>query len=44
MHKIFFSDQKGKFVVTSKWIYKIKNAIDGSVKKFKTRSIDIGFS
>jgi hypothetical protein len=31
-------------VVTSKWIYKIKYAADGSVKKYKTRSIAIGFS
>jgi hypothetical protein len=27
---------EGKFVVTSKWIYKIKHATDGSVKKYKT--------
>ena len=25
---------EGKFVVTSKWIYKIKHATDGSIKKF----------
>ena len=24
---------EGKFVVTSKWIYKIKHAADGSIKK-----------
>ena len=24
---------KGKFVVTSKWIYKIKHEADGSIKK-----------
>jgi hypothetical protein len=31
-------------VVTSKWIYKIKHATDGSVKKYKTRSTNRGFS
>jgi hypothetical protein len=30
--------------MTSKWIYKIKHAEDGSVKKYKARSIDRGFS
>jgi hypothetical protein len=30
--------------VTSKWIYKIKNATDGSVEKYKTISIARGFS
>ena len=30
------SRPKGKFVVTSKWIYKIKHAIDGSIKKSPT--------
>ena len=28
---------KGKSIVTSKWIYKIKHAIDGSVEKYKAR-------
>jgi hypothetical protein len=44
MNKILFRDQKGKFVVTSKWIYIIKHAADESVKKYKTRSIAKGFS
>ena len=35
---------EGKSVVTSKWIYKIKHADDGSVEKYKTRSIARGFS
>jgi hypothetical protein len=30
--------------VTSKWIYKIKHATDGSVKKYKVRFVAIGFS
>ena len=32
-----FPSPKGKLVVTSKWIYKIKHAPDGSIKKHKTR-------
>jgi hypothetical protein len=35
---------EGKFVVTSSWIYKIKNAADGSVEKYKTRFVAKGFS
>jgi hypothetical protein len=34
----------GKSVVTSKWIYKIKHAVDGSVEKFKARFVARGFS
>jgi hypothetical protein len=30
-------------MVTSKWIYKIKHATDGSVKKYKLRSVARGF-
>jgi hypothetical protein len=30
-------------VVTSKWIYKIKHAVDGSVKKYKARYVARGF-
>jgi hypothetical protein len=44
MYNILFRDQKGKYVVTSKWIYKIKDAADGSVKKYKTISIAKSFS
>jgi hypothetical protein len=33
-----------KFVVTSKWIYKIKHTIDGSIEKHKTRFVAKGFS
>ena len=35
---------EGKSVVTSKWIYKIKHAIDGSVEKYKARFVARGFS
>ena len=35
---------KGKFVVTSKWIYKIKHAIDENIKKYKGRFVARGFS
>ena len=35
---------KGKSVVSSKWIYKIKHAIDGSIKKYKARFVARGFS
>jgi hypothetical protein len=31
-------------VVISKWIYKIKHTADGSVEKYKTKSIAKGFS
>jgi hypothetical protein len=35
---------EGKFVVTSKWIYKIKHVADGSIKKYKARFVSRGFS
>jgi hypothetical protein len=35
---------EGKFVVTSKWIYKIKHTVDGSIEKHKTRIVARGFS
>jgi hypothetical protein len=35
---------EGKSVVTSKWIYKIKHAADGSVEKYKERFVARGFS
>ena len=34
----------GKSVVTSKWIFKIKHATDGSIDKYKTRFVARGFS
>jgi hypothetical protein len=34
----------GKYVVTSKWIYKIKHAVDGSIEKCKARFVACGFS
>ena len=35
---------EGKYVVTSKWIYKIKHAVDGSIEKYKARFVAHGFS
>jgi hypothetical protein len=38
------SRPKNKSVVSSKWIYKIKHAADGSVEKFKVRFVARGFT
>jgi hypothetical protein len=35
---------EGKKVVGSKWIYKVKNATNGSVDKYKARFVAKGFS
>jgi hypothetical protein len=35
---------KEKSVVTSKWVYKIKHAADGSMEKYKTRFVARGLS
>ena len=35
---------EGNSVVTSKWIYKIKHDVDGSVEKYKARFVARGFS
>ena len=35
---------EGKSVVTSKWIYKIKNVADGSIEKYKAIFLARGFS
>ena len=35
---------EGKSIVTSKWIYKVKHAADGSVEKYKARFVARGFS
>ena len=35
---------KREVVVTSKWIYKIKHAVDDSIEKYKARFVARGFS
>ena len=35
---------KGKSVVTSRWLYKLKKAADGSVEKYKSTFVAWGFS
>ena len=35
---------KGKSIVTSKWIYKIKYVVDGNIEKYKARFMGSGFS
>jgi hypothetical protein len=35
---------EGKSIVTSKWIYKIKHVVGGSVEKYKARFVARGFS
>eukprot|EP00253_Pinus_taeda_P014437 PITA_14437 len=35
---------EGKSIVSSKWIYKIKHVVDGSVEKYKARFVACGFS
>ena len=34
---------EGKSVVTSRWLYKLKHAADGSVEKYKARFVAWGF-
>ena len=34
---------EGKSIVSSKWIYKIKHATDGSIEKYKSRFMARGF-
>ena len=35
---------ENKSVVSSKWIYKIKHVVDGSIEKYKSRFVARGFS
>jgi hypothetical protein len=39
-----FPRPEGKSAVTSKWIYKIKHVVDGSIEKYKARFMARGFS
>ena len=43
MFGIQYPNQKTS-VVSSKWIYKIKHASDGSIEKYKARFVARGFS
>ena len=38
------SKSENKSVVSSKWIYKIKHAADGSIEKYNARLVSRGFS
>jgi len=38
------SRPKGKLMVRSRWIFKVKHAIDGSIKKYKVKFLAKGFS
>jgi hypothetical protein len=35
---------KSKDVVSSRWLFKIKHAVDGSIEKYKARFVARGFS
>jgi hypothetical protein len=35
---------EGKSVVTSRWLYKLKHAVDGSIEKYKAHFVAWGFS
>ena len=35
---------EGKSVVASKWLYKIRHAVDSSIEKYKARFVARGFS
>ena len=37
------SKPEGKSIVSSKWIYKIEHATDGSIEKYKARFVAKGF-
>ena len=36
--------KEGKSIVNSKWMYKIKHVVDGSIEKYKARFVACGFS
>ena len=40
----YSSKPEGKIIVSSKWIFKIKHAPDGSIEKYKARFVAKGFS
>ena len=38
------SRSEKKYLVTSKWIHKIKHDVDGSIEKYKAKFVSQGFS
>jgi len=38
------AETEGKSMVTSKWLFKIKHGVDGSIKKYKDTLMARGFS
>ena len=44
MFEVQFPKPKGRPIVSSMWIYKIKHAADGSIEKYKARFVARGFS
>jgi hypothetical protein len=35
---------KNNDVVSSRWLFKIKHVVDGSIEKYKVRFVTLGFS
>ena len=44
MYEIQFPDRSAKIWLSSKWLYKIKHVVDGSIEKYKEQFVARGFS